>query len=103
MNEGGKLPGEELVEQGLADLTQGRKTDCAWLVLIANPRLRRLGISITVPDWPRPYEHQLYARLEERLGDGAHSHYNSLLRRMASYAQALEQEQSRKAGSGADS
>ena len=94
MNGEGKLPGAELVEQGLADLRENRKTDCAWLVLIASPRLMRLGISITVPDWPRPYEHQLYDLLEERLGDGAHSRYNSLLRRMASYAHALERERS---------
>jgi hypothetical protein len=100
MNGGGKLPGEELVEQGLADLAENRKSDSAWLVLIASPRLKRLGISLDVPDWPRPYEHQLYDQLEERLGDGAHSYYNSLLRRMASYAQALEQEQSRDSSPG---
>src|SRR5262245_13609685 len=89
-----KLPGEELVEQGLEDLAQNRRTECAWLVLVASPRLRRLGISIPASDWPRPYEHQLYDLLEQRLGDDAHSHYNSLLRRMASYAHALEREQS---------
>jgi len=89
----GRLPGEELVNQGLADLAKNQKTDCAWLVLIASPRLVRLGISVPIPDWPRPYEHQLYDLLEQRLGDDTHSHYNSLLRRMASYAQALEREQ----------
>ena len=45
---------------------------------------------------PRPYEHQLYARLAERLGTAAHSHYNGLIRRIVSYAHALEQEQGRK-------
>ena len=91
----GKFPGEELVKEGLADLAHNRKSDCAFLVLIASPRLNRLGISVPIPDWPRPYEHQLYDRLEERLGKGAHSHYNSLLRRIDSYAHALEREQSR--------
>jgi hypothetical protein len=43
---------------------------------------------------PCPREHLLYSRLEERLGAGAHSHYNSLLRRMDSYAHALERERS---------
>ncbi len=84
------LPGEELVEQGLTDLAEGRESDCSLLVLIAAPRLRRLGLSI--PDRPaaQPYEHQLYARLDERLGTAAHSHYNSLIRRIVSYARSLE-------------
>lgn len=90
------LPGEELVGQGLADLLQGQVTDCSLLVLIAAPRLKRLGLEIPDRGFPRPYEHQLYARLAERLGTTAHSHYNSLIRRIVSYARALEQEQSRK-------
>jgi len=89
------LPGEELVEQGLADLIPHRVTDCPLLVLIAAPRLERLGVEIPERDFPRPYEHQLCDRLAERLGHGAHSHYNSLLRRIASYARALEGEQTR--------
>lgn len=89
------LPGSELVETGLADLAQGRISDCALLVLIAAPRLRRLGISIPERTSSQPYEHQLYARLDERLGAGAHSYYNSLLRRIVSYARALERERSR--------
>ena len=88
------LPGEELVETGLADLAQGRVSDCSLLILIAAPRLRRLGIQI--PDQPasQPFEHQLYARLDERLGTAAHSYYNSLIRRIVSYARSLEREQS---------
>jgi len=89
------LPGEELVEQGLADLAQGRLTDCSLLVLIAAPRLRRLGIPIPDRPLPRPCEHELYARLDERLGPAAHSYYNSLIRRMVSYARSLERERSR--------
>lgn len=89
------LPGQELIEQGLADLSQDRLTDSSLLVLITAPRLRRLGIQI--PDRPflRPCEHQLYTRLEERFGAAAHSHYNSLIRRIVSFAHALEREQSR--------
>ncbi len=88
------LPGEDLVLQGIADLSQNRLTECAWLVLIAAPRLRRLGIQIPERPHTQPCEHQLYALLEERLGAGAHSHYNSLLHRIASYAHALEREKS---------
>ncbi len=88
------MPGQELVRQGLADLAQGRVTDESLLVLIAAPRLRRLGHKIPELDLPRPYEHQLYARLEQRLGPAAHSYYNSLIRRIVSYEHALEREQS---------
>ncbi len=87
------LPGQDLVEQGLADLAQDRLTDLALLVLIAAPRLKRLGINIPTRSFREPFEHQLYAQLEARLGTAAHSHYNSLLRRIVSYARALEREQ----------
>ena len=90
------LPGEELVQEGLSDLSQNRETDCSLLLLIAAPRLRRLGIQIPERPSPSPYEHQLYARLDQRLGTAAHSYYNSLIRRIVSYARALEREESRK-------
>jgi hypothetical protein len=89
------LPGNELVAQGLADLARGEITDYSLLLLIARPRLRRLGIEIPEHPLLKPYEHTLYGRIEERLGTGAHSYYNSLLRRMDSYAHALERERSR--------
>lgn len=86
------LPGEDLVEQGLADLAQDRVSDASLLVLIAAPRLKRLGIQVPDRAFPQPYEHELYARLDDRLGAAAHSHYNSLIRRIVSYARALERE-----------
>ncbi len=89
----GALPGEELVRQGLADLAQHRVTDFSLLVLIAAPRLIRLGIPVPQPPCVRPHEHELYERLDQRLGAGAHSYYNSLIRRIVSYARALEREQ----------
>jgi len=91
---GAGLPGQDLVEEGLADLAQNRITDCSLLVLIAAPRLRCLGFQIAERVALEPYEHQLYASLEERLGTGAHSHYNGLIRRIVSFARALEREQS---------
>jgi hypothetical protein len=92
------LPGQDLVETGLADLAQGRVSDCSLLVLIAAPRLRRLGVQI--PDWPvsESCEHLLYERLAARLGAGAHSHYNSLIRRIVSYARSLERQRSLNSG-----
>jgi len=94
-NDEALLPGAEIVTEGLKDLARGRVTESALLVLIAAPRLRGLGIP--VPDRPsdRPHEHALYKLLEQRLGTGAHSFYNSLIRRIVSYEHALEREYSR--------
>ena len=90
----GLLPGEDLVQRGLVDLSEDRLTECSLLVLIAAPRLRRLGIAVPERHLPQPYEHELYERLEQRLGTGAHSYYNSLIRCIVSYARALERERS---------
>ncbi len=87
------LPGEEMVAQGMADLAEKRVSDFSLLLLVASPRLRELGFEIRDQPHLRPYEHALYARLEERLGTGAHSYYNSLIRRIVSYARALERDQ----------
>jgi len=89
------LPGEDLVQQGLADLAEDRTTDFALLVLIAAPRLKRLGIRVPERRSTQSHEHQLYDQLEERLGLAAHSYYNSLIRRIVSYAHALEREQAK--------
>jgi hypothetical protein len=89
------LPGEDLVQQGLADLAEDRTTDFALLVLIAAPRLKRLGIRVPERPSTQSHEHQLYDQLEERLGSAAHSYYNSLIRRIVSYAHALEREQAK--------
>ena len=89
------LPGQDLVEQGLSDLAQNRVSEEALLVLIAAPRLRRLGIQVPSVALSQHSEHDLYARLDERIGPGAHSYYNSLIRRVVSFAHALEREQSR--------
>jgi hypothetical protein len=88
------LPGAEFVEEGLADLAANRLSDSALLVAIAAPRLRQLGVNVPDCNFPQPYEHELYLRLSERLDTAAHSHYNSLIRRIVSYARALEREQS---------
>jgi hypothetical protein len=86
------LPGEDLVREGLNDLAQNRMTESALLVLIAEPRLRGLGLSVPERETAEPFEHQLYALLEERLGAGAHSHYNSLIRRIVSFARSVDRE-----------
>jgi hypothetical protein len=88
------LPGAELVLKGIEDLDSGNITDAALLVLVAEPRLRALDIQL--PGWrpniAGPVEHALYSWLEEQPGIDAYSRYNSLLRRMNSFAHALERE-----------
>ena len=83
------LPGEELIEAGLKDLHAGCETIEALLVAIGNPRLRRLGFAL--PDLlpPNP-ELRLYDLLATTHGDGAHSQYNSLIRRLVSFERAAE-------------
>lgn len=75
------------MEEGLRDLAAGAESDAALLVAIGAPRLQRLGIS--VPRRAQP-EHRLYERLRATHGDGAHSRYNALVRRLVSFERALE-------------
>lgn len=90
------LPGEDLIKRGVDDLNRGEDTEFSLLALIAGPRLRRLGFQIPSRENSiQPLEHQLYERLEARLSGEAYSRYNSLLRRIASYASAVEREHSR--------
>lgn len=80
------LPGVEIVREGLRDLARREPSVNALLVSIAAPKLRQIGIR--VPEGlPHP-EDALFDRLEEMHGDGAHSRYNALIRRMVSFAHA---------------
>src|SRR5437764_5134876 len=89
------LPGAELVLAGLKELDSVPPTERGILLLIASPRLCRLGFRIPErPDIPRPYEHRLYDLLEKQYGEAAYSRYNSLLRRIVSFCHALEQRRS---------
>jgi hypothetical protein len=80
------LPGAELIEAGLRDLSHGIETVESLLVSIAASRLRALGI-----DEPRPLENPeltLYRRLAAVHGNSAHARYNALVRRLVSYQRA---------------
>jgi len=94
----GGLPGADLIEQGLADLAAERVTEHALLVLVGEPRLRRLKIAFPAyrPALKHPVEHMLYDFLEQKYDSDPYSRYNSLLRRMNSFAHALEWEQSKR-------
>ena len=90
------LPGADLVLRGLKELEGAELGECGLLVLAASPRLRSLGINVPErPEVPLPYEHQLYAFLEITHRDGAYSRYNSLMRRIVSFENALAHIRSR--------
>jgi hypothetical protein len=82
------LPGHELVRAGLEDLAAGRETEAGLLVAMAAPRLRALGIEVPAGGGSVP-SHRLYALLSDS-GAGAHSRYNALVGRIASFARAAE-------------
>lgn len=80
------LPGADLVQRGVADLSDGRESAEALLVSIGAPRLRTVGIEISAPI--AAPEHKLYLLLAEEQGDAAHSAYNALIRRLVSFERA---------------
>ena len=82
-----RLPGGDLVAEGLRDLETGRDTIAALLLQVGAPRLRRLGIA--VPGRAHA-EHCLYERLALDDPQTAHSRYNALIRRLVSFERAAE-------------
>lgn len=82
------LPGADLVERGIADLEQGLESLASLLVSIGAQRLIGLGVPVRSP-LSSP-EHRLYLLLAEREGDGAHSAYNALVRRLVRFERAAE-------------
>ena len=80
------LPGSDLVQEGLDDLSSGVQSVAALLVSIGEPRLRRLGFQ--VPNPISSPEHRLYERLRAEDSDAAHSRYNALIRRLVSFERA---------------
>lgn len=83
------LPGSDTVERGIADLARGRESEEALAVATAAERLRAAGVAVPEAGIERP-SHRLYAVLAQACGDDAHGRYNAVLRRVSSYARALE-------------
>lgn len=81
-----RLPGNDLVSRGVADLDAGQDSIEALLVSIGAPRLRSLGIAL--PKTIDSPEHRLYEALAGEAGDAAHSRYNALIRRLVSFERA---------------
>lgn len=83
------LPGADLVREGLADVTAGRRTIAACLIAIGSPRLRQAGLIPTGALLLADAELQLYRFLLQTGGD-AYSRYNALLRELISFETALD-------------
>ncbi|MBI4419901.1 MAG: hypothetical protein HY560_03680 [Gemmatimonadetes bacterium] len=82
------LPGADLINDGLEDLTRGVESVPALLVSIGAPRLRRLGLTVPAPI-PEP-ERRLYELLHRENADTAHGRFNALIRRLVSFERAAE-------------
>ncbi|MBX3282969.1 MAG: hypothetical protein KF756_10880 [Acidobacteria bacterium] len=82
-------PGQDIIDRGIRDLETGKETIESLLVSIGAPRLREAGILVPQNTFATP-EHRLYALLYKSDGDGAHSKYNSLIRRLVSFERAAE-------------
>ena len=80
------LPGADLIGKGVADLERRIESVEALLVSIGAVPLRALGIPVGEP-FVDP-ERRLYHLLAATGGDGAHSQYNALVRRLTSFRQA---------------
>lgn len=79
-----RLPGGDLIEQGLSDLAAAAETVPALVVSIGAPRLRRLGVAVADNVFSHP-EHRLYLLLAGEDPEAAHSRYNALIRRLVSF------------------
>lgn len=82
-------PGQELIDEGISDLLEGKETVSSLLVMIGAPRLRRLGVFVPEVSITSP-EHRLYQKLSELNPNAAHSQYNALIRRLVSFERAAE-------------
>ncbi len=78
------LPGADLVRKGLRDLNLGQESNESLLVEIGASRLRQLGVEMVSSRRESP-AHRLFLRLAEEDPRRAHSRYNALLRRLASF------------------
>ena len=98
-----RLPGYELVQQGLADRADGVESVAALLVAIGAPRLRAIGLAVSDPPTgegstagsEETPELRLYRLLSRDDPDSAHSRYNALVRRLTAFERAAEHAASR--------
>ncbi len=90
-----ELPGSEIVRAGLADLEAGWDTPEASALRMASLRLGALGILVAPGSDPEPAAHHLYDLLARQDSRDAHSRFNAIARRLASFAGAAEHARAR--------
>lgn len=84
------IPGGPLVRKGLRDLSSGSISIEACLAAIASPRLIQYGmLDASLKNKIEEPERELYRLLLDEGGD-PYSRYNSLLRELVSFEQALD-------------
>ena len=84
------LPGGELLEAGLRDLSQGIKSIPALVLMIGGARLRRHGIAIPVAcPSDSTAEESLYDALFTEHGADAYRIYSALVDQLVSLENAL--------------
>ena len=83
------LPGADLIYRGLQDLSRGEVSNESLLVEMGASRLRSLGFEVDVSRRQLP-EHELFLRLAAEDSGRAHSRYNALLRRLASFLRSAQ-------------
>ncbi len=89
------FPGQELVDAGLSDLSVGKPSVEAHLVALAAPRLRSVGVRVPANKLDDTGE-GLYLLLRASDPPVPDSYYSALLRRVASYCAAREQDARRR-------
>ena len=85
------IPGSEFLNKGLSDLKASVLSEESLLVLIGRDSFQRAGYDVPeliIDAFP---EHKLYNLLGQRLGNGAHSAYNALIRRLVSAERIVKQ------------
>lgn len=84
------LPAEQYIREGIVDLKNGKQSISSCLVRIASPRLLKAGIFDSSANLNgQDAELTLYALLKPH-GNRAYPLYNSLLRELVSFEQALD-------------
>lgn len=85
------IPGNDLVEAGLAALERGDWSVEALLVTVGAERLKAVGMHVPhPPDSPAHPELALYRALGQAYPDDTHSRYNALIRRLVSFEREME-------------
>jgi hypothetical protein len=84
------LPGAEIVERALEDLSRHKASSAAIALQVIAPRLRLIGYEVPaleLDDWA---EIELYRQLSNEGVLDPYSSYNAILRRLRSFAAAVE-------------